>query len=452
MMRLTDAAIRSALTPADDVQAPAGLALQIRELIETTPQRAARPGWWPRSRRTTLFLQLAVVGLLLLALVAGLLLVGSHPPTIVSPPSVSTYHGGPARTGLMPGPGPVGQPVQAWEQTAAGAFGPGSPAVVGGVVYVADESGTISTFDERTGRRGWKWNLGSTINTGPTVDHGLVLIGANDGNEYALSSSANGAPQWSYRTGGSVNSSAVVLNGVVYFGSLDGSLYAIDEATGKPRWPAVRTSGPISRAIAEADGVLYAGSGGATPGDPGTLGAFAAATGRSVWAPRKVAPGNLSTPTIAGGHVYVTTGLDATSAGVHQLLAFDATTGTPAWASPFQVPSGKIVLIAAATDATVYAVSDDGSMYAIDAATGKQAWAYQIHASQSPSGGYVDGVLYLTSDDRNVYALDMASHLARWVFPVRGVPDAPTVLDGRVFVATSLGEVFSIEGSLDAAP
>ncbi len=447
-MHLTDDAIRAALTPDRDIQAPAGLASGIRVAIDATPQRAARPGWWPSSRRTVLLLQLVVVALLLLALIAGLVLIGSHPPVTVSPPFVATYHGGPDRAGLMPGPGPAGEPVKAWERSAPGAFGPGSPAVVDGVVYVADESGTVSTFDERTGDPGWAHNVGSPINSGAAVDGDLVLVGATDGSESALSILQKGTPQWHVQTGGAINSSAVALDGLVYFGSLDGKLYAIDEATGEAHWPAVPTGGAISRAVAEAAGILYVGSGGPTAGAAGTLGAYDAATGRALWT-RQLDPGNASSPTVAGGRVYVSTGLDSGTPGAHGLFAFDARTGSPTWAAPFRVPSGKIVLIAAATESTVYAVADDGFAYAIDAATGQETWSHLIHASQSPSGAYVDNVLYLTSDDRNVYALAMATGAERWTrpFAVTGVPDAPTVIDGRIFVATSLGKVVSIGGS-----
>jgi hypothetical protein len=105
-MRLTDDAIRAALTPAAEVRAPAGLAAGIRAVIDTTPQRRARRIGWAPSRRTRLVLQFAIVGLLLLAMLGAILLVGSHRSDRTSLPTVTTYRGGPARTAVMPGPGP----------------------------------------------------------------------------------------------------------------------------------------------------------------------------------------------------------------------------------------------------------------------------------------------------------------------------------------------------------
>ena len=52
----------------------------------------------------------------------------------------------------------------------------------------------------------------------PAVANGVVYVGSNDGNVYALNAST-GAMLWSYTTGGGVYSSPAVANGVVYVGS-----------------------------------------------------------------------------------------------------------------------------------------------------------------------------------------------------------------------------------------
>jgi eukaryotic-like serine/threonine-protein kinase len=95
----------------------------------------------------------------------------------------------------------------------------------------------------------------------PAVVNGVVYIGAEDGNVYALNA-ATGAEKWSYPTGVEiVNSSPAVVNGVVYIGSYNGEVYALNAATGakewsyttggtsfpRPRWPTgSSTSGPTT--------------------------------------------------------------------------------------------------------------------------------------------------------------------------------------------------------------
>jgi outer membrane protein assembly factor BamB len=59
----------------------------------------------------------------------------------------------------------------------------------------------------------------------PAVANGVVYVGSEDGNMYALNA-ATGAKEWSYTTGNSVISSPAVANGVVYVGSNDQRVYA----------------------------------------------------------------------------------------------------------------------------------------------------------------------------------------------------------------------------------
>ena len=59
----------------------------------------------------------------------------------------------------------------------------------------------------------------------PAVANGIVYVGSNDKNLYALDAKT-GAKLWSYATGNSVESSPIVTNGMVYVGSDDGKVYA----------------------------------------------------------------------------------------------------------------------------------------------------------------------------------------------------------------------------------
>ena len=443
-LRLTDDAIRAALTPAAEIHAPASLAAGIRAGTESTPQRRRAIVAWASSRRTGLVLRLVVVGLLLLGAVGAFLLAGSHRTTQQAAPT-TTYHGGPARTGVMLGPGPAGTPRIEWDVSLNGPIGGTTPVVAGGVVFIGDQAGFVSALDEATGSPVWAaHDVGAPINGGMSIADGLLLFGDDNGVIHALDATT-GAERWTYLTGGPVHSSAAVVDGVAYFGSLDGHLYALDVTTGLPRWrAAAATAGPISRSIALAGGLIYAASGGAAATDPGTLGAYDAATGTLRWSV-PLEPGNGSTPTVADGRVFVTGGLDATTAGTHTLHAFDAATGQAAWAAPFGAPTGTIILIGAAADGLVFAEGIDGNLYVLDASTGALAWTAPIQAAQGPSAGVVGGTLYVTS--RNIHAIDIATHSELWTIAVAGTPSSPAIVDGRIIVGTSLGRVVSIVGT-----
>ena len=69
----------------------------------------------------------------------------------------------------------------------------------------------------------------------PTVVNGLVYVGSNDDNIYALDA-ATGAVVWKFLTGQPCESSPAVVDGVVYVGSIDQNVYALNATTGTSIW------------------------------------------------------------------------------------------------------------------------------------------------------------------------------------------------------------------------
>lgn len=102
-----------------------------------------------------------------------------------------------------------------------------TPAVAGGLVYLAAENG-IYFVDAAQGTVKWIFDIGNRV-TSPTVAGGVVFAGANYG-IYALDA-GTGAKKWNNATGGASRSVAVA-EGRVYVAGEDGGLYALDAATG----------------------------------------------------------------------------------------------------------------------------------------------------------------------------------------------------------------------------
>lgn len=443
-MRLTDAAIRDALALPADLRAPTGLAESIRAATATVPQR--RRPVLPRaaSPRVRLALRLAlVVGLLVLAAVAALLFAGSRQTTTLPPVTMLTYHGGPERTGNLPGPAPSGQPATAWTSQLKGPVGPASPAVLDGVAYIGDESGFVTALDVATGAQRWQRDVGAAVNSPPTIAGGLVLVGDDSGVLHALDPARQGADAWDVQFTDRIHSSAAVLGGTAFVGDYGGVLKAIDVASGRVLWTQ-KAAGAISRSIAASGTTVYAGVGGATSSADGTLDALDAATGAIRWS-APLQPGNASTPTVVGGRVFVEGGLDVDGIQPHFAFALDATTGKELWRSA--APSGKTLLPAAVDAQSVYAVCADGNLYALDAATGKAAWQLAVHAGSSANAGLVAGVLYLSAGDNALHAVDLATQAEVWTFKTPGMPQPPAIVDGWIIVATTTGRVEGIVGA-----
>src|SRR5208337_3884510 len=106
-----------------------------------------------------------------------------------------------------------------------------SPAALNGVVYVGSDDDNLYALKASTGALLWSYPTGG-YGDSPTVANGVVYVGGggpgnSDYNVWALNA-ATGALIWSYATGDWVGtSSPAVVAGVVYVGSYDSSLYAL---------------------------------------------------------------------------------------------------------------------------------------------------------------------------------------------------------------------------------
>ena len=427
-----DLLIRTALTPSAHVVTPADLAGDIRQAMLATPQRRPLLGGFlatPMARSG-----LILIALLLVALV-GVLVAGSRRPPPL-PPGVSAYHGPPGRTGVMPGPGPIGEPRQDWTVSLGGPLGSlGMPLVQGGLVFTADGSGTITASDETTGAERWRHSGTGRAAGSILIAGGRLIVGDDVGGLTALEP-ATGQVLWD-RTVGDLGSLSMAADGDrLVAASSSGHIYGLDGRTGGVTWT-VDAGGPVKRGVAIADGRGFAGAAG------GRVTAFDIATGDHVTV-AELGPGEITTPAVSDGTLYIAHG-DQASADRYQLIAIDAVTGTERWR--WRAPTKNRLFVGGVEGATIYPVSEDGTAYAIDRATGLGGPFFVTKGPVGSLTAIVDGVIYIASADQTVYAVDRASGVAIWSFAVNGVPSTPSVIDGRVFVGTDLGKVIAIGGS-----
>lgn len=424
-LRLTDDLIRAALMPPDD-GAMAGLGREIRERVRLTRPRRywwtpLRPVLGPFGPSPALRAAAVLVTLAALLILVALALVGSRRVSPIGDGSM--FHGGPARTGEMTGPGPIQVAALAWTARLDGPLANGMPALAGGRLYVADRQGNVSVFDAPTGAPGWTRHLPKPASS-PAFSNGLLVVGAGDG-VYGLDA-ASGASRWRLPTDQPVESSPAIVAGTVYIGLPDGSVVALALDSGSVRW---RTAigGSITRAPAVADGLVFAG------GDGGTFAAIKVDDGTVTWR-RSLGPGQVSTPAVRDGVVYVASGLDQTSAR-HRFSALQAQDGRDVWT--FVAPSGDAIYVAAVGPDLSYAVSLDGSIYALSGGTVK--WSF---ASGAPIGSVATlshGIIYVSVSDGTIDALDAETGQRRWSVRLKGGPGPALVEDGRLYVGTDLG-------------
>lgn len=259
--------------------------------------------------------------------------------------------GNPARTGEMPGPGPDdANGVEAIWRFPTGDAIVSSPAVVDGMVYVGSDDGNLYALHAENGTERWWFPTGSGIYSSPAVVDGVVYVGSFDDNVYAVDAES-GTERWRFPTGSGVSSDPALVDGVVYVGSQDANLYALNAKDGTERWR-FATSEWIDSSPAVVDGIVYVGGG--------------------------------------DGNLY----------------AVHAGDGTERW----RFPAGASITSApAVVDGVVYVgdrtLEEDSKRYAVDALSGTERWGFSTGSDSSSSPAVVDGVVYLGSGDGNLYAI-----------------------------------------------
>jgi polyvinyl alcohol dehydrogenase (cytochrome) len=177
---------------------------------------------------------------------------------------------------------------------------------------------------------------------------------------------------------------------------------------------------PVGASVAE--GIAYVGS------DNGYTYALNAVTGKLIWAHYGWNM-NMSNPLVVNGRVFVTTGnayfnyantmlyvrgeRPTRGPGLNSMYALDARTGKEIWA--FHFP-GEAMPTAAYEQGFLYIGTGDGHVYKLDAGTGRPAWITDIVSFVSMSSPVLsDRYVFVGGTDPNYfYALDKSTGKVAW--------------------------------------
>ena len=302
-----------------------------------------------------------------------------------------------------------------WTFDANSAVG-SSPAVALGLVAFTTAHGHIFAVDASTGRVRWKLATGSTVpfpwgyesgdfwTSSPVFADGMFVVGAGDGNLYAVDV-ASGKVRWRLKTGGRIRSSPAVAGATVFVGSADGRFYAADLASGQERWHFDTEGHALESAkfgfdrrtiqsspVVAGDLVLFGAR-------DGFLYALDRETGRQRWRyDYKVSWINAS-PAVSDGVVYVGT------SDAHFVQALDLATGKERW----RFDAMGIVWSSAAVVGDAVVVGEGGGLlHVLDRATGKERWQLKLGAGVFSSPVVVDDMIYVGGFDGAVYAVRAA--------------------------------------------
>ena len=270
----------------------------------------------------------------------------------------------------------------------------------------------------------WEFETAGTVYDGVAVADGAVFVPSTDGSLYAVEAD-DGAERWRSPVRGQVRTTPAVAGETVLVGGDDGGLYALDITTGAQRWSALTDAGVAPSHPVVVDGTVYVGwqaSAGGGPGATETGGVDAVSVdGDREW---RIEPGAVkNAPTVVEGVVYA-----GTPAAAH---AFDAADGEELWRFEPAGNTGSPTI----ADGLAFLGSMSSRFYAVDAATGEQAWELTPGKWPNYAPAVADGVLYLCSWATRVYAVDAATGERRWVRSLENPLSDPVVADGTVYVA-----------------
>jgi outer membrane protein assembly factor BamB len=325
----------------------------------------------------------------------------------------------------------VGSLQVKWSYATGGAV-ESSPAVWNGVVYVGSDDNNVYALKASTGAKLWSYLTGNYVISSPAVANGVVYAGSEDGNVFALNAST-GALLWSYLPfpGESVLSSPTIVNGVVYVGTTEGSVFALNASTGAPLW-SYQTGYFVNSSPAVANGVVYVSS------YDNNAYALKASTGAKLWSYAIYNNVTDSSPAVVDGVVYVG------SAGSYltgSLYALKASTGALLWSYP---TASRVYSSPAVANGVVYVGSfDNDKVYALKASTGTLLWSYTTAGPVYSSPAVANGVVYVVS--RKTYALSARTGALLWSYPTIGeaVSPSPAVANGVVYVGSYDGKVYA---------
>ncbi|MEV5201686.1 PQQ-binding-like beta-propeller repeat protein [Streptomyces sp. NPDC053720] len=303
-------------------------------------------------------------------------------------------------------------------------------AVEGGRIHASDGP-SLYALDATTGAERWRLQTDAWVYS-LKADRGTVVTGTRGGGVQAWEASTgeklweSGGVQTDFET---AEAGPAIHDGTVYLWQ-DARLRAVDARTGTERWSypigdAASCGGVPVRVTAAPDGFVYVSAG-------ARVLAVDNVSGHVRWhfespavflSPPAFAPG----PAVTGGGVYLADYLGT-------VYALDASTGKDRWRIATEArQSIEPVLV---TAGNVH-VGSGSALYTLDAVTGTPKWRFAAGGEVVGAPVVADGRVHFGSADHVLYTLDAAGGQLRWKLATGGEITGSPVAQGGVVYACS---------------
>jgi outer membrane protein assembly factor BamB len=264
------------------------------------------------------------------------------------------------------------------------------PSYVDGVLYAASDDGVVFAIAAKGGKLLWQRRFAKVLNQ-PAYYKGLVYFGSYDHRIYALHAKT-GRTAWKQNIGTSMESPPTVAFGKVYMGGLDGRVRALDAKTGRVLW-SFQASGAVKSAISLYHGHLFFGDYAGVMYCIGNSGHLRWRTSTNGLSAGFRSGTFYSTPNVRYGRVYV-----GNTDG--KLYSFVAQTGRIAWSHTMD---GWVYGSPAVWDGLVFESSYNGLFQALDARTGDVRWETRLPYRTTSSPTVIGNYVYVSSHGPGSY-------------------------------------------------
>jgi outer membrane protein assembly factor BamB len=317
-----------------------------------------------------------------------------------------------------------------------------TPVLANEQIFAADAEGRIASFSAQTGEQAWQTDTEVNITGGPGTDGLVVVVGSDDGDVIALEA-VDGTPRWRTRVSSEVLAAPKVADNTVVVRTIDGKLYGLDAADGKLRWsydrsvPVLTLRGTSAPVISR--GIIVAGF------DGGQLAAVSLDNGQPIWEVRLAVPRGRSEverlvdidapPIIADSTVYAVTFQG-------RVAALDLLSGEVLWRRDLSSHIGLSL-----DDDHVYVADAKSHLWALDRSNSSSLWRQSKLQARNITSPAVNGAFVVVGDlDGYVHWLSTEDgrQIARTQVGGGAILAAPIVAGDRVFVYSSDGTLAAL--------
>ena len=309
-----------------------------------------------------------------------------------------------------------------------------SPLIYDGTVFWSDARGRIQGVDSE-GKRCFNYAFGTAVNATPIIDDSVLYIGRIDGIISALSLTAQDTI-WNYETWGQISASPNIVNfegrKAVVCGSYDYFLYCLDcrDGTEINRY---ESENYINGAVAQwKDYVIFGGC-------DGWVRIVDCHTG--IQTDSLIADAYIpASPAVSGDYCFIAD----YSGNIYELYLKNGKFERNRKIVESKSESSAFVSVPAVSDKTLYIVSDDRYLYAINRADGAVNWKYLLKGNTGESSPVVcrDKVIVCTKSGI-ISIIDAKDGTLSWEYDAgEQITASPAVTKGRFYILTAKGTLF----------